>query len=145
MRMSQPDNPLKARAKALGLTLVERDVIPPTRKAHQCTEYARSKGALGPFHAALIERYWAQGENLNDWACLEGAAAQVGLDAAQMRQQVEAGDWQHAMDEGLEAARQLGINAVPTFIVGNKFVIQGAQDAQVFRQAFDKLATSRPR
>lgn len=137
--MNQPDNPLKARAKALGLTLVEREVIPSTRRAHQCTEYARSKGALGPFHAALIERYWAKGEDLNAWATLEGAAAQVGLDAAQLRAEVEAGAWRAAMEEGLEAARELGIGAVPTFIVGDRFVIEGAQDARVFRQAFERL------
>jgi len=141
--MNQPDNPLKSRAKALGLTLVEREVIPPTRKAHQCTEYARSKGALGPFHAALIERYWSKGENLNDWATLEGAATQVGLDAAELRREVEAGKWQAAMEEGLEAARELGITAVPTFIVGERFVIQGAQDARVFRQAFERLGATR--
>jgi predicted DsbA family dithiol-disulfide isomerase len=138
-RMKDPSSPLKARAKALGLTMVEREVIPPTRRAHQCTEYARSKGKLNAFHAALIERYWSKGENLNDWASLEGAAAQVGLDGADMKAEVSAGKWLKAMQEGLDAAHELRVAAVPTFIIADKFVVQGAQEARVFKQAFERL------
>jgi len=137
--MKDPHSPLKSRAAALGLTMVEREVIPPTRRAHQCTEYARSKGQLNAFHAALIERYWAKGENLNDWAVLEAAATQVGLDAADMKAEVSAGKWLKAMEEGLDAAHELGVSAVPTFIIADKFVVQGAQEAQVFKMAFERL------
>ena len=31
---SRPDNPLQARAKQLGITMVERDRIPSSRRAH---------------------------------------------------------------------------------------------------------------
>jgi predicted DsbA family dithiol-disulfide isomerase len=113
--------------------------VPNTRRAHECTEYARSKGKIDPFHHHLIERYWSHQEDLHDWAVLEHAAVVAGLDPKEMRAEVEAGKWKQATDEGIASAHELGISAVPTFIVGNKFVIQGAQDARVFRQAFERL------
>jgi predicted DsbA family dithiol-disulfide isomerase len=140
-RMARPDNPLAARAAKLGLTLVQREHIPSPRLAHQCTEFARAHGALEPFHHAVLEAYWSKGQDLSDWAVLREAAAQAGLDAAVMEGEVKAGAWEAALREGLEQAAELGVSAVPTFLIGDRFVIQGAQEAQVFRQAFERLST----
>ena len=138
--ISDPNNPLTARAKALGLTIKHRDHIPNSRRAHECTEYARSQGKLEPFHHQVLERYWSHGEDLHDWAVLRAAAVSAGLNPDEMQAEVEAGKWREAMAAGVEAGAEIGINSVPTFIVGNKFAIQGAQEARVFRQAFERLA-----
>lgn len=141
-RMGAPDNPLTARAKALGLALVEREHIPNSRRAHECTEFARAQGKLAAFHHAVLERYWARGEDLHDWGVLRAAAEEAGLDADAMQREVDAGQWRAAMQAGLDEAAEVGVHAVPTFIVGNRFVIQGAQDAAVFRHAFAKLGVT---
>jgi predicted DsbA family dithiol-disulfide isomerase len=138
-RMNSPDNPLTQRAKALGVTLVEREHIPSSRRAHECTEFARAHGKLDAFHHGVLERYWSKGEDLSDWAVLRAAAVDAGLDADAMQAEVSAGKWKPVVQESLGEASELGVSAVPTFIVGNKFVIQGAQDAAVFRQAFGRL------
>ncbi len=137
--MANPDNPLFLRARALGLTIKPRDVVPSTRRAHMCTEYARSQGKLQEFHHGVLERYWSHADDIHDWAVLSAVATAAGLDAKQMRAEVEAGTWKAEMEAGLAAAAELGISAVPTFIVGNKFAIQGAQEARVFRQAFERV------
>ncbi len=121
-----------------------REHIPNSRRAHECTEYARSVGKLEPFHHQILERYWSHGEDLHHWDVLSACATTAGIDAVEMRTQVEAGRWKQEMEAGIAAAGELGISAVPTFIVGNKFVIQGAQDARVFRQAFERLAKGAP-
>lgn len=137
--IGQPGNPLTARAEALGLTLKERAHIPNSRRAHECTEYARAQGKLEPFHHQVLERYWSHGEDLHDWAVLRAAAVTAGLNPDELQAQVEAGTWRPAMEAGVAAAAELGIHSVPTFIVGNQFAIQGAQEARVFRQAFERL------
>ena len=71
---------------------------------------------------------------------LRAAAEQAGLDPARMEREVKAGQWREAMQRGLDEAAELGVSAVPTFLVGERFVIQGAQEARVFRQAFERLA-----
>ena len=142
--IASPDNPLTARAKALGITITHRDHVPNSRRAHECTEYARSQGKLDAFHHGVLERYWSRGEDLHDWAVLRSAAIEAGLDADEMQTQVEAGRWRAEMEAGVAAGAEIGVNSVPTFIVGNKFAIQGAQEARVFRQAFERLG-AKPR
>ncbi|MDB4968506.1 MAG: 2-hydroxychromene-2-carboxylate isomerase/DsbA-like thioredoxin domain protein [Myxococcales bacterium] len=138
-KMGAPDNPLKARAEELGLTLVEREWIPSSRRAHECTEFARAEGRLEPFHAAVLQAYWSEGKDLHEWAVLEAAAAKAGLDAAAMRASVEAGTMRRAVDERVEAAHARNIHAVPTFVVDDRLVIQGAQTLEVFRGAMARL------
>ncbi|MEW5740590.1 MAG: DsbA family protein [Myxococcota bacterium] len=138
-KVRSKDNPLQARAKALGLALVERDHIPNSRRAHECAEFARSHGQLESFHRQVIERYWSRGEDLHEWTVLRGAAVEAGLDADAMQREVEAGRWTDAVQASLDEAAELGIHAVPTFLVGERFAIQGAQSADVFRHAFSRL------
>ncbi len=134
-----PNNPLYQRAKALGLPLKPRTQVPNSRRAHECTEYARGAGKEQAFHHAVIERYWSHADDIHDWAVLESAARTAGIDPTAMRAEVEAGKWKAAVEESVAAAHELGVNAVPTFILGNKFAIQGAQEARVFRQAIERL------
>lgn len=137
--INDPNNPLKQRATKLGIEINHRLVVPSSRRAHECTEFARANGKLEEFHHALIERYWSKTEDLHDWEVLKAAAAQVGLDGEAMQAEVAAGKWKEPVDTGLAAAHELGVSAVPTFLIADRFAISGAQDAAVFRQAFERL------
>lgn len=138
--MARPDNPLASRARALGLPMIfDHAVIPSTRRAHQAAEWARSQGAFEPFHRALLEAYWARGDDLHAFQVLRAAAEAVGLDGGRLEAEVSSGAWAGAVQAGLDAAKELGVHAVPTFIVGGRFVIEGAQDARVFAHAFERL------
>ncbi len=141
-RLNAPDNPLRLRARSLGVQLVEREHVPSSRRAHECTEHARAHGKLEPFHAAVLRAYWSEGKDLHEWDVLEAAAREAGLDAQAMRGEVEAGAWKQAVDERVEAAHELGIHAVPTFVLGNKFLVQGAQTLEVFEQVMARLGAT---
>lgn len=134
-KMKQPNNPLTARAQALGLQLKEREWIPSSRRAHECTEWARSQGRLGAFHAGVLRRYWSEGQDIHDWAVLEDAAKEAGLEGAAMRRDVEAGQYAAAVDQRIAQAHEYGFHAVPTFLIADKLVVQGAQEYPVFEQA----------
>ncbi len=138
-KMADRNNPLTARAKSLGITILQREKIPSSRRAHEATEYARSKGKIDAFHHAVLERYWSRGEDLHEWSVLKAAALDAGLDADELQREVEAGTWKAPMAAGIAAGAEIGVNAVPTFIVGNKYVIEGAQTGSVFAQAFERL------
>jgi predicted DsbA family dithiol-disulfide isomerase len=126
----------------ISASLVERDWIPSSRRAHECTEFARAESRLEPFHAALLRAYWSQGQDLHDWSVLGDAAAQAGLDAAKMRQAVESGSCKATVDERVAVAHDLGIHAVPTFILDDRVAIQGAQTIDVFRSAMQRLGAN---
>lgn len=139
-RMRLPNNPLRQRATALGIELVEREWVPSSRRAHECTEHARAEGKLAPFHAAVLRAYWSEGRDIHAWEVLESCAAAAALDPAAMRAAVESGAFARVVDERVEAARDLGIHAVPTFVIADRVLVEGAQTADVFEQAFARLA-----
>jgi len=141
-RMGSPDNPLTKRAAQLGIKLVEREWVPSSRRAHECTEFARAHDKLEPFHAAVLKAYWSDGADIHDWAVLEAAAAGAGLDAAALHTAVEAGEYQRAVDERVEGAHELGIHAVPTFVIAERFALQGAQPLDVFEKVMARLGVT---
>lgn len=137
--MADPNNALVTRTRKLGLPLVEHTRIPNSMRAHEGAEYARAHGKLEAFHRAVLEAYWARGEDLSDWAVLRAAALSAGLDAKELEAEVSAGRWRAVTEDALREAREAGVTAVPTFLVGDRFVIQGAQEAGVFRHAFERV------
>jgi predicted DsbA family dithiol-disulfide isomerase len=138
-RMKDPNNPLKRRAAAAGLKMVEREVVPSTRRAHQAAEFAREAGKLEPFHAALLRRYWSEGEDLWQWDTLRGAAQDAGVDPDAMQRAVEEGRYAQAVENAVREAQAMGIQSVPTFVLADRFGLQGAQEYPVFQQAMARL------
>ena len=131
-RMGSPDHPLRLRAQALGIVIAEREWVPSSRRAHECTEYARGEGKLEPFHAEILRVYWSEARDIHAWDVLEAAAATAGIDPAAMRAGVENASFAKVVDERVARAHELGIHAVPTFVIDQRFAVQGAHTAEVF-------------
>ena len=119
--------------------MVDRDWIPSTRRAHECTEYAREQGKLAPFHAAVLKAYWTEGRDIHDWDVLGECASAASLPPVAMRGAVEAGTYQRMVDDRIATARELGFHAVPTFLIADRYPVQGAQTRDVFEAVFRQL------
>jgi len=143
-RMKDPNDPLKLRAAREGLKMVRREIVPSTRRAHEAAEFARAKGKLEPLHAALLKRYWEEGQDLYKMDVLRGAAVDAGLDPDELQAAIENGTYQAAVEQGIQDAHQMGIRAVPTFIFDDKLAVQGAQELPAFRTAMERLG-AKPR
>jgi len=138
-RMKDPNNPLKLRAAAAGLKMVERERIPSTRRAHEAAEFARAQGRLAPLHAALLRRYWSEGQDLWAMETLRGAAVDAGLDPDALQSALESGAYRDQVQERVDEAQALGVHAVPTFLIEDQLVIQGAQEYPAFEEALRRL------
>jgi predicted DsbA family dithiol-disulfide isomerase len=139
-QIKSPNNPLQARAKELGIVMKQREHIPSTRRAHEATEYARSKGKIDDLHHSLLRRYWSEGEDLHEWSTLRAAATDAGLDPDEMQREVSAGNWKGAVEAFLQEASQSQVSSVPMFVVNGRYGIPGAQNADTFRQVFRKMS-----
>lgn len=138
--LANPNNPLVTRAKSLGLTMVlDRLIVPSTRRAHQAAAWAKTQGRFEPMHHALLQRYWTRGENIHEWSVLRAAATEVGLDADELQRAVESKAFVPVLQAGLDEAATMGVTAVPTFVVDNQFAVQGAQTGDVFERIFTRL------
>jgi predicted DsbA family dithiol-disulfide isomerase len=139
-RQKDPNNPLKARAQELGLTMIERQWLPSTRRAHEAAEFARAQGRLEPMHAALLRRYWTAGEDLYALATLRGAAQDAGLDPDELQRGIEEKRFTAVVDKAVADARAMGVHAVPLFVLRDELAIEGAQELRVFRAAMQELS-----
>ena len=146
MRLPWADDPryaamaerLRQMAGEVGLPMNPPTLISNSRPALEAAEYAREQGKHQAFHDAVFRAYFAEGQNIGDWAVLQELAEAVDLDGAAMREAVERGAYRAAVDAQVSEARRLGITGVPTYILGNLAVV-GAQPYEVFQQAMARL------
>jgi len=113
--------------------------MPNTRRALEASEYAREQGQHEAFHRVVFHRFYGLGENIEDWDVLADAAREVGLDPEAMREATESGQYAAVVDEHIRNAHDVGITGVPAYILGNRYLIMGAQPYDVFRQVMAEL------
>jgi predicted DsbA family dithiol-disulfide isomerase len=124
---------------------VEGQRILNTFKAHQLlhwvgeTSSSPTNELQTELKMALLNAYFNQGRDVNDNDVLVEIINEIGLDADFARQllndQVYAGDVRALQDQW----RQLGVSAVPTFIIDEKYMISGGQPAEAFVQSLRQI------
>jgi predicted DsbA family dithiol-disulfide isomerase len=114
-----------------------------TRTAHRLLEYARRHegGAAQP---AVIEElfalYFTNGGDMSDIEQLADAAARAGLDRERVRAHLDSDEGVQELEQEFEAARRLGVQAVPTFVVDGRYAVQGAQSAEALVETIVEVA-----
>ena len=121
------------------MPLVERELIPNSRRAMEATEYARAHGKHDVFHKAVFHLYFGEGKNIGSWDVLAEAAKQAGLDPDEMRKETEEGKHTPAWEASVTEARQIGVTGIPTFVLEGKYGLVGLQPIEVFREAIGVL------
>src|SRR6478672_9282563 len=109
---------------------------PNTFLAHRLIWHAAQQGRQDAVVDALFRGYFEQGADIGLPSVLTSLAESAGLDAAHFL----------ATDEGAAdvkaeeaAGHQLGIRAVPYFVMNNRYGISGAQQVDVFVGAMEKI------
>ncbi|PNY81283.1 DsbA family oxidoreductase [Deinococcus koreensis] len=117
------------------------DVLRPTNTflAHQLIHLAAEHGLQDAMKERLLLAYFTQGELVGDPETLVRLAQEVGLDAAQTRAALDAGTYADAVRQDEAQARTLGISGVPFFVLGGRYGVSGAQEAQVLRGALEQV------
>jgi predicted DsbA family dithiol-disulfide isomerase len=89
---------------------------------------------------ALFSAYFAQGADVSNADALVQIAEAAGMDAERARAYLASGEGADEVRDEIEQAQRLGITAVPTFVFGGKYAVQGAQPTSVFLQALETVA-----
>jgi predicted DsbA family dithiol-disulfide isomerase len=113
--------------------------MPNSRLALEASEYAREQGQHEAFHRAVFQRFYGEGQNLEDWQALRDAALEAGLDPDGMQEATVTGRYRAVVDGHIQKAYGLGITGVPAYILGDRYLIMGAQPYDVFRQVMAEL------
>jgi predicted DsbA family dithiol-disulfide isomerase len=133
---------IRARGAELGFTfnMDKRGRIYNTFDAHRLLHWAQSEGHQHALKRALFAAYFTEGRDPSDREVLIEVAAQAGLDPVRAREILESDLYANEVRERERFYGQQGIQAVPSVIINDKYLIQGGQPAEVFEEALRKIA-----
>ena len=124
--------PVLKHAGSAGLTLKLENITktPNTLSAHRLIFWAWQEGVQNAVVAALFRAYFVDGRDIGEHSVLIDIANEIGL-SRELIVRLLAGknDHQHVIELD-HAARKMGINSAPTFILNGKHVITGAQNVE---------------
>jgi predicted DsbA family dithiol-disulfide isomerase len=91
----------------------------------------------------LMDLYFTEGADLTNHSVLVQAAADVGLDAEDVRAALASDQDVAEVEQEAQRAKEAGIEGVPTFIFGGKFAVSGAQAPEHLAEAIERMAAGR--
>jgi predicted DsbA family dithiol-disulfide isomerase len=132
---------LKDSGAALGFTFNygPQSRIWNTFDAHRLLHWAGLEGKQLELKEALFTSNFTDQLSTSDHEVLVGAAKAAGLDERKARQVLASGEFSDEVRRDEMLWRNRGINAVPSVIFNERWMIQGGQPPQVFEQAIRQI------
>ena len=110
-----------------------------TIDAHRILHLAKAHGLGNEAHERLLRAQLVEGQLLEDPATLARLAGEIGVDEAEAADALATGAYEASVELDFTEARELGIDAVPFFVLDRKYGIAGAQPAEVFLSALRQV------
>ncbi len=110
-------------AASLGLTFGRSQITFNTRLAQELGLWAIEEGKGHEFHMATFKKGLGEGNNIALKDVLLNIVESVGLSVSKASEVMEKRLFKDAVEKEWELSRSMGINAVPTIIVGTSKII----------------------
>ncbi len=118
--------------------LVQRQ--PNTIDCHRLIHWADAQGKAAAMKQQLMELYFRDGGDLTDVNVLVQAAADVGLDAEDVRARLATDEDVARISGWAQEAADKGISGVPTYVFAQKYAVSGAQPAELLARAIRQVS-----
>ena len=116
---------------------------PNTLDSHRLILWAGGAGCQDAVVEDLFRAYFCEGRDIGDRGVLVEIAGRHGMDAMLVARLLDEGRDRERVAQEATAARQAGINGVPTFIFDQRYAVSGAQDAPVLLGILDRVLAAR--
>jgi predicted DsbA family dithiol-disulfide isomerase len=130
---------LEVVAAEVGLRLKRPDRVINSRLALSTAEFARDHGKYDEVRIALTKAHWEGTAELDRVADLQRVVAAAGLDPDELKRELDGGRYEALLDRHRADAESVGINAIPAHIVGQRYLLLGAQPYEAFIEVLDAL------
>lgn len=149
--MTQPGDPpsaLEQRGTELGITFRRgRTWTSNSHLAFEAQEFAAEHEQPGDdplaFHRVMFKAYFDDLEDIGSIDNLVRIGGRAGLPETELREALESGRYRQQVDDGIRWSREIGVSAVPTFVIDEKYGIVGAQDQLVFEDLLQRAGHRR--
>ena len=140
-RSAASRNAIREHGEALGFDFnySSESRIWNTFDAHRLLYWAGIEGRQLELKEALFAANFTEQKSTSDHDVLVGAAKVAGLDAAKAKEVLESGAYTKEVRAEEDVWRNRGINAVPSVIFNQRWMIQGGQPPRVFEQAIRQI------
>lgn len=123
-------------------------IAPNTLDAHRLIQWAETLGEQTQTRLVgeLFRAYFEAGRDIGDHEVLASVSEQAGMNVAHARELLA--DPETCRKEVLEAignAQRMGVSGVPCFLLEGRYVISGAQPAEVLEDAIRQVADAKAR
>ena len=118
--------------------LVKRQ--PNTIDCHRLIHWAEAIGKASEMKQQLMELYFRDGGDLTDIDMLVRVAADVGLDGDDVRKRLATDEDVELISGQAREASDKGISGVPTFVFAQKYVVSGAQSAELLARVIRRVS-----
>ena len=134
---------IRQRGEAVGFTfnLAKRSRIVNTFDAHRLLHWAALEGRQAELKQALLTAYFTEGRDVSSHDVLVDVASKVGLDAVTAREVLEQDRYALDVRAQEQFYQSQGIQAVPSVIVNDRYLIQGGQPPEAFEQTLRRIAS----
>ena len=105
-------------------------IQPRSRLAHEAAKWAGKHDLFEEYHLALFRAFFEHGKDIGDIEILKGLAADLKLDPKSLHLSLENNDFTAMVLADGDEARQVGVRAVPAFVVNGKIQAAGVQSAE---------------
>ncbi len=129
-------------AEELGLPLRDRSMTYNSRRAQELAKWAEEKGEGDVFHEAVFRAFFVEGRNIGLVDELTRLAEAIGLPAEEAKAILGQRSYRKSVDEDWSQALEMGISAVPTFVLNRQRVV-GAQPYEVLEQFVEACGVKR--
>jgi predicted DsbA family dithiol-disulfide isomerase len=113
-----------------------------SRLAQELAKWAEEKGKGDAFHGAVFRAYFVERKNIALIDELTRLAEAIGLPAEEAKVVLGQRKFSKAVDQDWSEALNLGISAVPTFLINRRMAV-GAQPYEVLEQFVESCGVKR--
>jgi predicted DsbA family dithiol-disulfide isomerase len=110
-------------AREEGLPFGPRDKTYNSRLAQELGKWAESKSRGKAYHDAVFRGYFAEEKNIGKISELVDLAGSLGLPEEEARKVLEERSFKELVDRDWQRCYSMGVNAVPTFLIGGQFLV----------------------
>ncbi|MGD1037864.1 MAG: DsbA family protein [Roseiarcus sp.] len=115
---------------------------PNALDAHRLIRWALAADAQDRVVERLFQLYFEQGRDIGERALLVEVARECGMDGEVVEKMFADGRDVEAVRAEIAQAQSLGVTGVPFFIFASRFVVPGAQSAEVLAKAIAQARAS---
>ena len=122
-----PPTPMELRGELLGIGFTRgRTQTSNSHLALEVAEFAFEYGDSWQYHRAMLKAYFEDLKDIGDIETIVEVAASTGLPGGSLHEALLDRRYQDRVDEGISWSRQIGVTAIPTFVLDQQHGIVGA-------------------